>query len=147
MILKHGYAPPEQYYAKGKQGPWTDIYSLCATMYKMLTGEVPPNGVERMEEDTYVDPSKKGISVSERTETVLRKGLAVKAPERYQDIGQLLTDLYGSGPVTAGNAMPQANPYTASGNGNSSMSASMQSMHLHRDRTIPHLEKIKRRLG
>lgn len=128
VILKHGYAPPEQYYAKGKQGPWTDIYSLCATMYKMLTGEIPPNGVERMEEDTYVDPSRRGISVSERTEAVLRKGLAVKAQDRYQDIGQLLTDLYGSGPIAAGNAMPQANPYVASGN--NSMSASMQSMHL-----------------
>lgn len=128
VILKHGYAPPEQYYAKGKQGPWTDIYSLCATMYKMLTGEIPPNGVERMEEDTYVDPSRRGISVSERTEAVLRKGLAVKAQDRYQDIGQLLTDLYGSGPIAAGNAMPQANPYIASGN--NSMSASMQSMHL-----------------
>jgi len=147
VILKHGYAPPEQYYAKGKQGPWTDIYSLCATMYKMLTGEVPPNGVERMEEDTYVDPSKKGISVSERTETVLRKGLAVKAPERYQDIGQLLTDLYGSGPVTAGNAMPQANPYTASGNGNSSMSASMQSMHLAPGQNDTASGKNKKKIG
>lgn len=145
VILKHGYAPPEQYYAKGKQGPWTDIYSLCATMYKMLTGEVPPNGVERMEEDTYTDPSKRGISVSERTEAVLRKGLAVKASERYQDIGQLLTDLYGSGPVAAGNAMPQANPYTTSGN--NSMSASMQSMHLTPGQNDAAPENNKKKIG
>lgn len=128
VILKHGYAPPEQYYAKGKQGPWTDIYSLCATMYKMLTGEVPPNGVERMEDDTYVNPSSKGITVSERTEAVLRKGLAVKATERYQNIGELLPDLYGSGPIASVSAVPQANPYAAPGN--NSTSVSVQSMHL-----------------
>ncbi|MBQ8412421.1 MAG: serine/threonine protein kinase, partial [Lachnospiraceae bacterium] len=99
VILKHGYAPSEQYYAKGNQGPWTDIYSLCATMYKMLTGQIPPNSVERMEKDEYVAPSAWGISVSPRTEAVLAKGLAVKAADRYQNIGQLLGDLYGAAPM------------------------------------------------
>ncbi len=105
VILKHGYAPAEQYYAKGNQGPWTDIYSLCATMYKMLTGQVPPNSVERMEQDDYIDPSKMGVNISQRTEDVLRKGLAVKTVDRYQNIGQLLTDLYGSGPIQSGQSM------------------------------------------
>lgn len=95
VILKHGYAPSEQYYAKGNQGPWTDIYSICATMYKMLTGKVPPNSIERMENDTYVPPSAWGISVSQRTEAVMAKGLAVKASDRYQNIGDMLGDLYG----------------------------------------------------
>lgn len=128
VILKHGYAPPEQYYAKGKQGPWTDIYSLCATMYKMLTGQVPPNGVERMEEDTYLDPSACGVSVSGRTEYVLRKGLAIKAQDRYQHIGELLADLYGDTSIQTANPVPQANPaFTA---GATSTSVAPQSMHL-----------------
>lgn len=100
VILKHGYAPPEQYYAKGHQGPWTDIYSLCAAMYKMLTGEVPPNSIERMENDEYVSPSAYGVSVTPRTEFVLQRGLAVKTGERYQNIGQLINDLYGTTPIT-----------------------------------------------
>lgn len=106
VILKHGYAPSEQYYAKGNQGPWTDIYSLCATMYKMITGQVPPNSVERMEKDEYISPTAMGIPVSVRTEAVLRKGLAVKAADRYQDIGPLLYDLYGTQPVRTAPAVP-----------------------------------------
>ncbi|MGN0390597.1 MAG: serine/threonine protein kinase [Wujia sp.] len=128
VILKHGYAPPEQYYAKGKQGPWTDIYSLCATMYKMLTGQVPPNGVERMEDDTYRDPSAYGISVSNRTELVLRKGLSVKAQDRYQNIGEMLSDLYGDGALPVTGSMGQSKPGLASGT--ISDSAAVKSMHL-----------------
>lgn len=110
VILKHGYAPPEQYYAKGNQGPWTDIYSLCAAMYKMLTGQIPPNSVERMQNDEYVQPSAWGIQVSPRTEAVLAKGLAVKVSDRYQNIGELLNDLYGTQPVNmVNNAMPGSN--------------------------------------
>lgn len=95
VMLKHGYAPQEQYYTKGNQGPWTDIYSLCATMYKMLTGNVPPNCIERMSEDSYVPPSWCGVQVSPQVEQALAKGLAVNIADRYQNIGELIKDLYG----------------------------------------------------
>lgn len=96
VILKHGYAPQEQYYAKGKQGPWTDVYSLCATMYKMLTGQIPPNSIERMSGDTYLSPSACGIKISANTEKVLNKGLAPKIEDRYQNLGQLKDALYNA---------------------------------------------------
>lgn len=126
VILKHGYAPSEQYYAKGNQGPWTDIYSLCATMYKMLTGQIPPNSVERMEDDEYRSPSQLGIPVSPRTEAVLAKGLAVKVADRYQNIGQLLADLYGDAPMNVVPGMPTASSPTYA----NPTSLSQQSMHL-----------------
>ncbi len=127
VILKHGYAPSEQYYAKGNQGPWTDIYSLCATMYKMLTGNIPPNSIERMENDEYVAPSSGGVTVSPRTEAVIAKGLAVKVVDRYQNIGQLLDDLYGTKPIsTPVNNTPATNVF----NNNSQETMSIQSMHL-----------------
>lgn len=127
VILKHGYAPSEQYYAKGNQGPWTDIYSLCATMYKMITGQIPPNSVERMENDEYIAPTAYGVAVSPRTEMVLQKGLAVKSNERYQDIGQLLNDLYGSQPI---NSTAQSIPIASSVGFSNTASMSQQSMHL-----------------
>lgn len=51
--LTPGYAPPEQHSNRG-QGPWTDIYALSATLYFAMSNKVPPNGLERMMEDTYV---------------------------------------------------------------------------------------------
>ena len=95
VMLKHGYAPQEQYYTKGNQGPWTDIYSLCATMYKMLTGNVPPNCIERMSEDSYMPPSMCGVTLSPGVEAALTKGLAVNIADRYQNIGELIKGLYG----------------------------------------------------
>lgn len=147
VILKHGYAPSEQYYAKGNQGPWTDIYSLCATMYKMLTGQLPPNSIERMEKDEYVAPSAWGVSVSPRTEAVLARGLAVRAADRYQNLGQMLNDLYGSTPV---NMIYPAAPVPAAAYG-TPMSVTQQSMHLSMEPVmssdVPDEAKRRNRLG
>jgi TPR repeat protein/serine/threonine protein kinase len=47
-IVTVGYAPFEQYSARGKQGPWTDLYALGATMYRCTTGVSPPEAPERI---------------------------------------------------------------------------------------------------
>ena len=49
-IVSPGYAPFEQYYSKGdRQGPWTDIYSLAATMYRAISGVMPMDAIDRSE--------------------------------------------------------------------------------------------------
>ena len=51
-IFTPGYAAPEQF-TSAKQGPWTDIYGLSATLRYALTGKAPPSAFDRLMEDTY----------------------------------------------------------------------------------------------
>ncbi len=56
-MVTPGYAPLEQYYEGGEQGAWTDIYSVGAVGYKMITGENPPEAVSRVKDDKIKDLS------------------------------------------------------------------------------------------
>ncbi|HEX4891719.1 MAG TPA: serine/threonine-protein kinase [Hyphomicrobiaceae bacterium] len=54
VLVKSGYSPPEQYSsAAERQGPWSDIYALSATVYRAITGYKPPDAAERLLADLY----------------------------------------------------------------------------------------------
>lgn len=95
IVLKPGYAPPEQYQTHGVQGPWTDIYALCATMYKCITGENPPDAIDRLVDDHLKKISAFEIPVLPQIEKAIIKGMSVAAKDRYQNVGDFCEDLYG----------------------------------------------------
>ncbi|MEG0427770.1 MAG: ankyrin repeat domain-containing protein [Akkermansia sp.] len=48
IIESAGYTPIEQMQSRGETGPWTDIYALGGTMYKLITGETPLKNSDRV---------------------------------------------------------------------------------------------------
>ena len=94
VILKPGYAPPEQYQTHGVQGPWTDIYALCATIYKCLTGITPPDAIARVMDDKFKEPDQLDGKLSPDIKRILWKGMNIFPEERYQDIGEFGEDVY-----------------------------------------------------
>ncbi|MCL2747050.1 MAG: protein kinase [Oscillospiraceae bacterium] len=103
IMLKPGYAPEEQYRSRGSQGPWTDVYALCATMYNALTGVVPEEALERLRNDTVRPPSMYGVAIHPAQEAALMKGLAVLQENRFRDTRELYMALYN---VPAAPPMP-----------------------------------------
>ena len=85
-IFTPGYAAAEQM-TSAKQGPWTDIYGLSATLYHAITGQTPPSAFDRMLDDAYqplaqIDPAgfSRGVLAG------IDAGLAVAARDRPQTI-------------------------------------------------------------
>lgn len=97
VFLKPGYAPEEQYRTHGAQGPWTDIYALCATIYKCMTGMTPPEPLERMRADGLQSPARLGADLLPYQEYAVLKGLSIDAKDRYQSMEELEAALYDSG--------------------------------------------------
>jgi serine/threonine protein kinase len=93
VILQEGYAPFEQYQRNGRQGPWTDIYALTGTLYRLLTGELPVAAPDRVAGTRLPSPAEKGVKISPSLQALLDKGLAVQPEERYQKVDDFLSDL------------------------------------------------------
>ena len=87
--FKPGYAPFEQYNKNGNQGPWTDVYGLCATIYKCITGVTPVDSLERSQNDSLELPSKLGAKISEPLEKVLMYGMAIYPENRCPSMREL----------------------------------------------------------
>ena len=101
-IVKHGFAPMEQYSSKGSIGPWTDEYALCATMFYCMTGKVPENAPDRIMDESELDWD--GIAgLTDKQKKILKVGTAVKAKDRFPNMRALMTVLYGQ-------QMPQEPP-------------------------------------
>lgn len=93
VIVKHGYAPEEQYRSRGQQGPWTDLYALGATFYCALAGERPPPAPDRLYQDLLLPPSALGAVLPRAAESILLKALAVRAEQRFQTVADFQTAL------------------------------------------------------
>lgn len=102
ILLKPGFAPPEQYSTNGNQGPWSDVYALCATFYNIVSGQPLVDALYRYRGTPQPTLQSLGCSVSKKISDVIDKGLSLDYKKRYQDFMTLLNDLSGTSvqPVT-----------------------------------------------
>lgn len=92
ILLKPGFAPPEQYSQTGTQGPWSDVYALCATIYNVISGKLLPDALYRYR-GTKVEPLYSlGCNVSKKLSDIIDKGLILDHKKRYQNFKELLDD-------------------------------------------------------
>lgn len=99
LIYKRGFAPVEQCRSHGVQGPWTDVYAVCSTMYFMLTGIVPDDAVDRMIHDRVRSLEDfAGTGLSREEAAVIMKGMAVEVKNRYASVRELYLALYDEEP-------------------------------------------------
>lgn len=91
-VVKHGFAPPEQYQKEGNLGPWTDVYALCATMHYCMTGKIPKPSFERIEDKTLDWHTVSGLT--SRQIEALNKGMEPMPADRFYDVSELYQALF-----------------------------------------------------
>lgn len=87
-VIKVGYSAPEQYRDKSRQGFFTDIYSVGAILYQMLTGIKPMESTEREFKDGLKSPMELGVNINSNIDRAVMEALAVRPELRFQGIQQ-----------------------------------------------------------
>lgn len=88
IILKKGYAPPEQYLSTGNIGAWVDVYGLCATMYFMISGRPPVASIDRLHQDS-LQPLTNYADIPPHVAAAIECGLALHPANRFRSMNEL----------------------------------------------------------
>ncbi|MEP7358734.1 MAG: protein kinase, partial [Anaerolineales bacterium] len=110
-----GYSPPEQY-GQGTTDPRSDIYSLAATLYTLLTGEKPQESVQRFDTDHLKLPHQLNPAIPATVSAVVGRAMALSPSQRYQTVQDMRTALRPPAPATM-NSIPPIAPVRRSRKG------------------------------
>ncbi len=117
--VKHGFAPEEQYRTRGEQGPWTDVYALAATIYRVTTGEMPPQALDRLTNSAKITPPNQlGANFTHAQEGAIMHALAVQAAYRTPSMEQFESELFDGSPAAQNAPIQHEAPKTTGGTTN-----------------------------
>lgn len=116
IMVKHGYAPAEQYSNAVKQGPYTDVYSLGAIFYEMLTLQKPNPSVDRIFKDTLTSIIEINPSITPAQNAVVMKAMAVSYEARFQSVEDFSNELKKLENDSVQNASAPVNAYNQAQN-------------------------------
>lgn len=92
--LFDGYAAPEQYFADRQQGTWTDVYGICAVLYRILTGCRAADSISRQDYDSLLPPTELNPQVPENVSQAIMQGMMLDGSKRVRTVTDLVTLLF-----------------------------------------------------
>ncbi len=98
-VLKLGFAPPEQYRTKSRQGPWTDVYALGATIYRAVTGVMPEDSSDRERKDLLKPPKEMNGEIPDYVNRAILKAMALMPEYRFQNVEEFRKALANEKPA------------------------------------------------
>lgn len=92
--LFSGYSAPEQYLTNSRVGEYSDVYAICAVMYRALTGITPPESIVRTVSDNLKDISEINNTIPSEVLSVIKAGMNVNSNDRIQSVSELVNKIF-----------------------------------------------------